>query len=98
MKTNDLENEVSYLQKVKEYVQKGIYINYEFVNQADNGYAFEVESGDMPLITYSFNIYMHNVYTPAQQFSVDTLEEGFAQAFHLIENYAEELDALTTKN
>lgn len=67
------------LNESNEWVQKGYEITYIVINQIENGYAMEVEEGNMPKYTYTFSIH-EGTENEVWYHSVDSLVEGYTMA------------------
>lgn len=73
------------LEKINSYVQKGFYIDYQIVNQYENGCGDMVDEGRMPEYTYTVYVKRYNSEDILFELSVDTLEECFKEALKFLE-------------
>jgi hypothetical protein len=77
-------------QKIEEWANKGISIEYIVINQIENGYAEQVDKGHMPLITYTVYVNRQSdgetLYTESFDHIEEALTAGINYAKTKIEN------------
>lgn len=70
----------------EELKKKGYVLEIYPTNQVENGNASLVESGAMPLVTYTATIFDKDFYDAVGAFSFDTFSEAIAWAVSWCEN------------
>lgn len=63
-------------QKIEEWANKGISIEYVVINQIENGYGEQVKKGIMPLVTYTVYVNRQSDGETLYAESFDHIEEA----------------------
>jgi putative aminopeptidase FrvX len=63
-------------EKIKKIAEKGYFIQYDIMDQKENGYGKQVEKNDLPKVTFSVFVMHICNYEVIHIESFDSLEEG----------------------